>query len=147
MRNATMVTDTNKQVIRRLYDECINPGRLDLLPELVSSDFVGPQGDRGPEGFAAGITSLRAGFPDIQITIEDLFAEGDRVALRSSWRGTHTGTFRGTPPSGKSVTNTSITIYQLVDHKVIHFWIESDRLGTLQQMGVSPAAMGGMQPR
>jgi predicted ester cyclase len=145
-RNATMTTDANKQVVRRLYDECINPGRLDLLSEQVSSDFVNPQGERGPAGFAAALAGLRAGFPDIKITIEDLVAEGDRVTVRSSWAGTHTAAFRGIPPTGKRITNTSITIYQLVDHKLVHSWIESDRLGTLQQLGASPAAMGGMQP-
>jgi predicted ester cyclase len=146
-RTTTMTTDANKQVVRRLYDECINPGRLDLLPELVSSDFVNPHGERGPAGFATALAGLRAGFPDIKITIEDLVAEGDRVTVRSSWAGTHTAAFRGIPPTGKRVTNTSITIYQLADHKLVHSWIESDRLGTLQQLGASPSAMGGMQPR
>lgn len=145
-RNASMTTDANKQVVRRLYDECINPGRLDLLTELVSDDFVGPQGAHGSAGFAAAISGLRAAFPDIKVTVEDVIAEGDRVTVRSSWQATHTGTFRGIPPTGKRITNTSITIYQLADHKLVHSWIESDRLGTLQQMGASPASMGGMQP-
>jgi predicted ester cyclase len=144
-RNAAMTASANKQVVRKLYDECINPGRLDRLGELVSDDFVGPQGERGPAGFAAGIAGLRAGLPDIVVTIEDLIAEDDRVTVRSTWHATHTGTFRGIPPTGKRITNTSITIYQLADHKVVHSWIESDRLGTLQQMGVSPEAMGSMQ--
>jgi predicted ester cyclase len=141
-----MTPEANKQVVRRLYDECINPGRLELLSELVSDGFVGPQGARGPAGFAATITGLRAGFPDIKITVEDLIAEGDRVTVRSSWQATHTGTFRGIPPTGKRITSTSITIYQLADHKLVHSWIESDRLGTLQQMGASPAGMDGMRP-
>jgi predicted ester cyclase len=81
------------------------------------------------------------------VTVEDLIAEGDRVAVRTRWQATHTGAFRGIPPTGKRITNTSITIYQLADHKLVHAWIETDRLGTLQQMGASPDAMGGMQPR
>lgn len=142
-----MTTDANKHVVRRLYDECINPGRLDRLAELISDDFVGPQGERGSAGFAANLRGLRAAFPDIQVTVEDLIAEGDRVAVRSRWQATHTGAFRGIPTTGKRITNTSITIYQLADHKLVHAWIETDRLGTLQQLGASPEAMGEMQPR
>jgi predicted ester cyclase len=141
-----MTVDSNKQVIRRLYADCINPNRLDLLPEFVAADFVGPHGARGLAGFATSITELHTGFPDIHVTVEDLIAEGDRVTARSSWAATHTGTFRGIPPSGKRVTNTTITIFQLADHKIVHSWIESDRLGTLQQMGVPPAAMGATPP-
>src|SRR5262245_41061839 len=93
-RNPSMSIEANKQVVRKLYDECINPGRLDLLAEVVSDDFVGPQGEHGPTGFAAGITGLRAGFPDLKVTVEDIIAEGDRVTVRSSWQATHTGVFR-----------------------------------------------------
>jgi predicted ester cyclase len=143
--SSTMSTDANKQTIRRLYDECINPNRLDLLGDLVASDFVGPEGVHGPGGFGAGLTGLRAGFPDIHFTIDDLIAEGDRVTVRSTWHATHTGTFRGMAPTGKPVTNTSIAIYQLANHKLIHSWVESDRLGTLQQMGGLQQMAGSQQ--
>jgi len=141
-----MLPDANKQVIRRLYDECINPGRLERLPELVSDDFIGAQGEHGPAGFAANINGLRAAFPDIQVTVDDVIADGDRVVVRTHWQATHTGAFHGIAPTGKRITNTSISIYQLADHKLVRAWIENDRLGTLQQLGASPAAMGGMQP-
>src|SRR5688572_8528855 len=79
-RTQAMTTNTatptaqhlNKQVIREIYEDRINTGRLDGLAELVSDDYVGPQGERGPDGFAATLTGLRTGFPDIQFTIVDL---------------------------------------------------------------------------
>jgi predicted ester cyclase len=132
-------TDTNKQIVRTLYEDCINPGRLERISALVADDYVGPQGDHGPAGFAANVAGLRTGFPDIHFTIDDLVAEGDRVSVRWTWHATHTGPFRGVAPTGKPVTNTGIAIYQLVSRKIVANWLETDRLGALQQIGVFPA--------
>jgi steroid delta-isomerase-like uncharacterized protein len=82
--------------------------------------------------------SPRTGFPDIQFSIEQLIAEADRVAIRWTWQATHTGAFRGIPPTGKHVTNSGIAIYQLADHKIVRNWVETDRLGALQQLGTIP---------
>src|SRR4051794_20814589 len=92
-KDSQMTTDTtsdahrsteaaNQQLIRRLYDDCITSGRLELLPELIADDYIGPRGERGPEGFAGPLRGLRAGFPDIHFTVEDLIAQGDRVSVR-----------------------------------------------------------------
>jgi predicted ester cyclase len=146
-RNPPMTAEANKQVVRRIYEDCINPDRPDRLAELVSADYVGPRGERGPDGFAANVASLRAGFPDIKFTLDDLIADGDRVTVRWTWHAIHAGTFRGPagsfPPTGKQVTNTAIAIYQLVDHKIVRVWLESDRLGALQQIGAVPATLSG----
>ena len=143
-RTPTMPTDAaaNKQAVRRLYEDCINPGRLDRLAELISDDFVGAHGERGPAAYAATVTGLRTGFPDLRFTVEDVVAEADRVAIRWTWHGTHSGPFAGLTPSGKSVTNSGIAIYQLANHKIIRVWFETDRLGALQQLGVVPATLG-----
>ena len=137
-----MPTDANKQAVRRLYEDCINPGRLDRLAELIADDFVGPHGERGPTGYAATVTGLRTGFPDIRFTVEDIIAEADRVAIRWTWHATHTGPFGGLALTGKPITNTGIAIYQLANHKIIRTWLETDRLGALQQLGAVPAATG-----
>lgn len=137
-----MTTDANKHVVRSLYEDCINPGRLDALAQLVADDYVGPRGERGPAGFASVIAGLRAGFPDIHFTIDDLIAEADRVTVRWSWHATHGGTFVSPfgrfPATGKQVTNTAIAIYRLADHKIVGAWLESDRLGALLQIGAVP---------
>ena len=124
----------NKEVVRKVYEECINTGRLDSLDALVSTEYAG-----GVAAFRANVAELRAGFPDIRFTIEDLVAEGDRVALRWTWVATHEGRFRGTAPTHKRVTNSGIMIYQLRDGRIVRNWLETDRLGVLQQLGVVPA--------
>jgi predicted ester cyclase len=128
----------NKQIVRRLYEDVINHGRLDLLPELIDPAFESPGGGRGPDGFAGTVTGLRAGFPDIAFTVEDLVAEADRVTVRWSWHGTHTGQFRTYAATTRPVKTTGIVIYQLAGGKVTHAWLETDRLGVLQQIGAVP---------
>jgi steroid delta-isomerase-like uncharacterized protein len=119
---------------------------MELLPQLVSDEYVDLRGGRGASAFANNLTSLRNGFPDIRFTIEDLIAEGDRVAVRWRWQGTHTGVFNGLPASQKHVTNDGIVIYQLQDHKIVQTWIQTDRLGVLQEIGVLPKELGARPP-
>jgi steroid delta-isomerase-like uncharacterized protein len=133
---------SNREVIRSLYEDCVNTGNVARLRDLVSDDYVTPNGLRGPKGYEEIVTSLRGGFPDIHFTIEDLMSDGDKVAVRWTWKGTHSGTFRGIPPSHKPVTTSGIVIYQLKDRKIVASWLESDRLGVLQQVGVVDPAIG-----
>jgi predicted ester cyclase len=143
-RSSTMPLETpdrNKQVVRRLYEESINRTRPELLADLISDDFVDDQGGRGPSGFARNIESLRAGFPDIRFTLQELVAEGDRVAVRWNWEAKHTGTFRTWPPTGKRVTNSGIAIYRLEQGRIVAVSLETDRLGVLQQIGAIPAGV------
>lgn len=132
-------TMTNKEVVRRIYEEAINTGRLELLDELVADAYEAPDGAKGAAAFGANVAELRAGFPDIRFTVEDLIGEGDRVAVRWSWIATHRGTFRRIAPTGKRITNSGIAIYQLRDGKIVRSWLETDRLGALQQMDAAPA--------
>jgi predicted ester cyclase len=139
------ILDQHKQIVRRLYEACINPGRLDLIDTIVGDAYIGPQGERGPAGFRGTLDALRNGMPDIHFTIDDLIAEGDRVAVRWHWVATHTGEFRGLAPSGVRATNSGVAFYQLQDGRIVRAWLETDRLGFLEQIGaipprVSPAA-------
>jgi steroid delta-isomerase-like uncharacterized protein len=134
--SVTQTSDKNKEIVRRIYEECLNSGQLELLNQLVDQNFVGINGQQGPSAFASIIQELRQGFPDIRWTIEDLIAEGDRVVVRWRWQGTHRGSFRGIPASQKQMTNSAIAIYQLRDNKVVQTWIQTDQLGFLQQIGV-----------
>jgi steroid delta-isomerase-like uncharacterized protein len=128
-------TETNRALVRRLYEACINPGRLDALNEIIGDDYVGPAGDRGPAGFRATLAELRQGFPDITFTIDDVVADPHKVAVRWRWQATHAGPFRTFPPSGRLVTNTGIAIYEIRDGRIVRAWLETDRLGALQQIG------------
>src|SRR5262245_13540926 len=123
--------DRNRTSVRLLFEECINAGRADLLPELVDDEYRGAQGEVGLSGFGGAIDSLRAGVPDIRFTVEDLIAEADRVVARWTWSGTHA-------PSNKLVSNSGIGIYQLRDARLVRSWLQTDRLGFLQQIGAVP---------
>lgn len=133
-----MLSETNKQLVRRLYDDYLNPGRLDRLGEIVAPDFAGAGPQRGPAAFSGVLVGLRAAFPDLVYTVEDLVADGDRVAVRWTWRGTHTGAFRGFAPTGKQVANTGTAIFEIEGGKLARAWVETDRLGFLIAIGAVP---------
>ena len=111
--------DENKRNVETLFDDCFNQGDLGLIDQLVGPEYVGPQGDKGPAGFRAVVVGLRTGFPDIHYTLEDVIAEGDRVAVRWHWTGTHKGPFRAFPPTGKTFTNPGVGIFQFKDGKIV----------------------------
>jgi steroid delta-isomerase-like uncharacterized protein len=80
-----------------------------------------------------------AAFPDLNITVEDLIAEGDRVVARWTLRGTHQGASLGMPPTGKQVTMPGISVVRLAGGKSAEQWVIHDQLGMLQQLGLVPA--------
>jgi steroid delta-isomerase-like uncharacterized protein len=142
--SVTQTPEKNKAAIRMLYENFLNTGKLELLDQIIAEEYLGIYGQKGPSAYAETIRALRQGFPDIQWTIEDLVAAGDRVAVRWTWQGTHRGSFRGFPASQKQVTDNAIAIYQFRDNKVVQAWIQSDRLGVLQQIGAIPQDLGSV---
>ncbi|PSL43857.1 steroid delta-isomerase-like uncharacterized protein [Chitinophaga niastensis] len=128
--------DNNKAAVRKLYEEILNTGKLELLNQVIGEEYVGGLGEKGPAGFAEAITPVRNAFPDIKWTIEDLIAEGNEVMVRWSWKGTNKGSFNGFPASNKVVTHHAISIFQFSAGKIIGTWMQSDRLGFFQQIGV-----------
>jgi predicted ester cyclase len=133
---------SNREVVRKLYEDCVNTGNVALLPSLIADEYVGPNGARGPAAYQEIVTSLRTGFPDIRFKVEDVLTDGDKVTVRWSWHGTHSGPFGGVAPTRKSVDNTGIVIYQLKGGKIVHAWLQADRLGVLQQIGVVSPDIG-----
>jgi steroid delta-isomerase-like uncharacterized protein len=133
-----MITDSNKQLVQRLYDDYINPNRLEALAEIISTDYAGADSSRGPAGFAAVMSRVRSALPDLRYTLDELVAEGDRVVVRWTLRGTHTGVFRGMEPSGKKVVNDGFAIFQILDGKIVHATVQTDRLGFLLAIGKIP---------
>jgi predicted ester cyclase len=77
-------------------------------------------------------------FWTVQLIAEDMIAEGDKVVVRSTFRGTHKGDLMGIPPTGKQVTMPLILIYRIADDKIVEHWMQADALGLLQQLGVIP---------
>jgi steroid delta-isomerase-like uncharacterized protein len=143
-RSTTMaepVRDENKQKVEKLFDT-FNHDDLAAIDDLVAPEYVGPQGDRGPAGFRAVVVGLRTAFPDLHYTIDELIADGDKVAVRWHWTGTHKGPFRVFPPTGKAVSNPGVGIFRISDGKIVAAAIETDRLGFPQQIGAVPPNAG-----
>ena len=82
---------------------------------------------------------LRSAFPDLNATIEDMVAEGDKVAIRITWKGTQKGDFMGVPPTGKSVSFGVMDIVRVAEGKCVEHWGETDFMGLMQQLGAIPA--------
>ena len=139
-----MSEEANKAVVQRLMDEVMNGNNLDAVDEIMADDYVnhdtvpGLGSDR--EGFKQLFAGHHAAFPDLKVVIDDIVAEGDKVANRWSWTGTHKGPFMGVPATGKHVTLTGISIHRFADGKIIEQWHRMDMLGMMQQMGVVPKA-------
>lgn len=130
---------SNKEVVRRLFEEAFNKKNLASLPDLVAMDFTGSDGGKGPMGFQATVEPLFKAFPDYHYTITNLVGEDDKVAVSWTVRGTQTGPFRNIAPTGRSVVTDGIAIFVLQDGKIFHMTMLTDRLGFLQQLGVIPA--------
>ena len=115
-----------------------NAGNLDLVDELIHPDYVVPGVGAGPAAVKTNIITFHAGFPDLQWVIEDVIAEGDKVALRLTLHGTHLGEFHGIPVTGKQVTMQEIVIWEVLDGQIRTGWFAFDALGLRVQLGVIP---------
>jgi C-1 hydroxylase len=114
-----------------------NKKDLTILDEVISPDFFDPTFKlRGPEGYKQFETAFFKGFPDWIETVEDIIAEGDKVWVRFTGRGTHTGKWRGLPPTGKKVTFRGVQIWRLVEGKVVSKDSILDLSDALKQLGV-----------
>jgi steroid delta-isomerase-like uncharacterized protein len=138
-----MSTEQNKAVVRRVFDEVINEGNLNVADETLTPDYVyrspGSPDFHGPEGFKQLITMYRSACPDVHLEIDELIADGDTVVTRWTGRGTQLGEFMGIPPTGKQVTVTGVIITHFRGGKAAEEWELMDMLGLLQQLGAIPA--------
>ena len=137
-----MTAETNKLVMHRFTD-FINTASEELAAELIAQEAIfhvpgHSEPLRGPAGYLAIIGMMRGGFPDIQWTLEEMVAEGDRVAARFTMRGTHRGTFFGVPPTGKTIAVQAMNFYRLSGGKFVEERGQPDMLGLLQQIGAAP---------
>jgi steroid delta-isomerase-like uncharacterized protein len=139
-----IMSEQNKALSKRLFEEVWNQGKLQVIDELMASnntlyDPSVPGGKvTGREGFRQFVEIYRTAFPDIRFTIHDQIAEGDKVVTRYTATGTHKGTLMGIAPTGKSATVTGITIEHYKDGKGVEAWANYDTLGMFQQLGVVP---------
>src|ERR1044071_9633983 len=134
-----MSIEENKTIVHR-YQEIYNSNDQDRMAEVVSDDVMTPNIVPGIptslEGAKAAHRLMLDGFPDYETVIEDIFAEGDKVAARITMTGTNTGEFMGIPATGKRVEFTGIYIARIANGKIVEHWGEEDSVSLLQQLGV-----------
>jgi steroid delta-isomerase-like uncharacterized protein len=129
-------------LVRRYYDEVLTGGRMEVLDELLSADFMSHGGGgviANGAGYRSAVAATRAAFPDLEVRIEDQFADGDRVATRWTAEATHQGAYGGLEPTGRRVTVSAIHIHRVEGDRFAELWEEIDLLGLLRQLG----ALGG----
>jgi steroid delta-isomerase-like uncharacterized protein len=136
------MSEANKAIQRRAYEEMWSTGDVDLVDELYAENFVlydpiTPD-VRGPEGYKAYFHQMRSAFPDLVFSVEDQIAEGDKVATRWKATATHGGEIMGIPATGKKGVVQGITISRIVDGKIVEERTEMDALGMLRLIGAIP---------
>jgi steroid delta-isomerase-like uncharacterized protein len=132
------VSEQNKALARRWFEDLFSRGDLDAANEIISADFVDHlthENQRGLEELKHYITIYRAAFPDIQDTVEDIVAEADKVVIRWMSRGTHQGEFMGVEPTGRRVTFTGMRLFRIADNKIAESWVNLDERGLQEQLG------------
>ena len=137
-----MGVEENKKVARQIIEEVRGKGNTDLIPELFSLGYLshgsGGVFEIGYESLMQHITRGHTMFPDFQMTVEDIVAEGDKVTCRATMTGTHHGKVMGIAPTGKKVSVSNIGIMRFKDGKVIESWGIHDGLSMWHQLGVAP---------
>jgi steroid delta-isomerase-like uncharacterized protein len=132
--------EQNKELVRAAFE-----GLEEVVAtheRLYSPEWIGHFPGMPPldaEGHKQYSVVMSTAFPDLERTLEDLVAEGDKVVVRWSARGTHSGDFNGIPPTGKQASSSGITIFRIADRQIVEEWSESDMLGLLQQVGAIPS--------
>ena len=129
----------------RSHSEWLVGGNPDAVYDLYASDavihsrYIPPNMTKGVEAFKGYATYLRTAFPDIEIDDEDNIAQGDRVGMRWTMRGTHDGDFWGMAATGRKVEVTGMDVFRIADGRIQDAWIETDYMTLLRQLGMVPS--------
>lgn len=134
--------EANADLIRRYMDEAFNGGDLAKFDAFFAADFVDhdglPNQKPGPAGAEAAYVQWRHAFPDTHATIDDLIVSGEKVVVRSTLRATQQAAAMGLPATGLPVSIRAISIFRVVDGKIVERWGLVDALGLLRQIGAEP---------
>ncbi len=133
------MSDKREAVVRRYIQEVWNHGKLEVIDELLTNDFVNHdpiEPARGRDGMRDLVRKYRTAFPDVRCEIQDLFSAGDRVVARLRYTGTHRSALEGIPPTGRQAIVTEILIASFVGERIREVYANWDALGLMQQLGV-----------
>lgn len=134
-----MTPAANKHIVHRIFEEGFNQKNMSAFDDLIASNYVNydfPAPAPGREGFKQVAAMFLSAFPDQQVVIESQVAEGDKVASRGYWTGTHQGVFLGIPATGKAVRVGFIDIWRIENDQGVENWVQQDIAGLMQQLGV-----------
>lgn len=139
------MSEANKAVVARLPLEVWSQGKIEVIDEVVDPEFVDHGATSVPgvtmdrEGIKTLVTGMRRAFPDLNVAVNHVVAEGDLVVTHATSSGTMRGEFAGMSPSGKQATWEQVHISRVRDGKIVEHWVVQDQLGMLQQLGFLPA--------
>ncbi|GAB1508108.1 ester cyclase [Actinophytocola sp. KF-1] len=139
----------HKEIVTRIVDEVVNRGDYAPVRELFSPDFAihkaGMSFPPGPEAFKMAVREWRDAFPDYRVTVVQLIAEDDHVTVLYTAEGTHTGSLRGMPPTGKAFTYTGAEVHRFAGGLVVESWLADDLPRILTDTGLMAPASSGNQ--
>jgi steroid delta-isomerase-like uncharacterized protein len=138
VEGGAMSTEDNKAIVRQAFAQT-NAGNIDAAVAVTAPNCLLNGQPFGREGDRARSQAMLAAFPDVQYDLHELIAEGDKVVVRYTMRGTHQGEMMGIPPTGQQVAMEGITIYRLQDGQIVEIREQYDGLGLMQQLGVIPS--------
>jgi steroid delta-isomerase-like uncharacterized protein len=147
-----MSAEESKATMRRYLDVFEQGNNLDILDELLAPDYINhtpatPDLPTGPEGVKGVVTMFQSAMPDLRVIVEDMIAEGDKVATRYTLEGTHRGELFGVPPTGQRLSIKSISVERVLEGKIREHWRVTDSLDMMQQLGVVPEpGQEGVEP-
>ncbi len=135
------MSEQNKMLARRWFEDLFSRGDLDAANEILSADFLDHlprEEERSIEELKRYVGIYRSAFPDIQDTVEEIVAEGDKVVVRWRSRGTHQGEFMGVAPTSTHVTFTGMRLFRMAENKIAESWVNIDERGLQEQLGTAP---------
>lgn len=139
-------TDKHKRLAQRVPKEIASEGAIDGVDELFAEDVVAhinPLGAaEGRDEFQELPQRMRAAFPNLQATVDQIVAEDDHVAMHMTLSGTHRGPFMGINPTEKSLEIEHAIFVRFADDEIVELWGQLDAFGLLRQLGVIEAPMG-----
>jgi steroid delta-isomerase-like uncharacterized protein len=132
-----------KQMAERWFSEVMSEGKIEVIDELCAPDYIEHDPFPGTSADLAGLKDsigvIRAAFPDIEVTADDMVLEGDRLAVRSTMRATHEGDFMGMPASGKKVEVSNYDFVRFENDQAVEHWGVIDSAALMEQIGAVPA--------
>jgi steroid delta-isomerase-like uncharacterized protein len=139
------MSENNKAIVRRFFDEVCNGRKLEVADEIFAPNFtyheppsISPGGS-GPAGIKREVSIYHGGLPDARWVVHEvLAAENDTVVVRWTGQGTHQGELGGIPPTGKWVSVEALSLFRLRDGQIVEMWDNWDALAMMQQLGLAP---------